>query len=71
MFQYQIDLGQIILIFIGLLISVVAWFTKRDIIQFGRRLDKHDDVLFQLAGSVQRLIGYYEATLNRNDRRSD
>ena len=68
---YTIDLGQLILILIGILVSTVAWFTKKDIIRFGSRLDKHDEVLFTLAGSVQRLIGFYEGSIGKEHKRRE
>lgn len=68
-FVFQVDLGQIIIIFVGGLLGVIGWFTKKEITRLTLRLDRHDSALFDLAGQVQRLIGYYEATKNhvRND----
>jgi hypothetical protein len=64
LFSFTIDFGQILLVAIGLLLSIVGWFTKKEITAFGKRIDKHDDALLKLTGQVQRLIGYYEATKN-------
>jgi len=65
--QWNIDLGQILLLVVGGLLAVVGWFTKKEITSFGRRLDSHDTAIIQLTGNVQRLIGYYEATKNHID----
>ena len=60
MIQWQIDIGQIIISFLLLLLAMVAWFIKREIDSFGRRLDNHDNILLKLVGDVQRLIGQSE-----------
>ncbi len=60
----HIDLGQILIIIVGVVVSIIGYFIKKEITTFGTRIDKHDEVLFSLTGQVQRLIGYYEATKN-------
>ena len=62
--NFNVDLGQILLLIVGVVISIIGWFIKKEITSFGTRIDKHDEVLFSLTGQVQRLIGYYEATKN-------
>ena len=62
MMDLHVELGQII---IASLIATVGFFVRREISTIAKRLDKHDEVIFNLAGSVQRLIGFYSA----NDRR--
>jgi hypothetical protein len=44
------------------LIAIVGWFIRKDITNFGERLDRHDDILLRLVGDVSRLIGFHEAT---------
>lgn len=52
----HLDVGQLL---ISSLIAIVGWFIKREITVFGNRLDKHEELLRGVIGSVQRLIGYY------------
>ena len=59
MFTLNVDLGQII---ISALIGIIGWFIKRTIDSFGKRLDKHDEILIGLVGDVQRLIGQVGAS---------
>jgi hypothetical protein len=61
MFQSKIDLGQIILAVIGLLVSALAYYTRKEIAEFGKRLDKHDGMLITLVKDVSRLLGYQDA----------
>jgi len=49
MFTNTIDLGQIIT---AILVSIVGFFMKREINTIGKRLDKHDDILFEFAKSI-------------------
>lgn len=65
--QPTIDLGQIVISIFLLLISVIGWFVKRDIETLSDRIDKHDVKLFELATSVNRLIGRYEADSERRE----
>jgi hypothetical protein len=57
MINLNIDLGQII---IGILITTVGYLIKREVNEFGSRVDRHDTILFELTGTVQRLMGHYE-----------
>lgn len=60
----NVDLNviKILLGLIAFLIGIVGYFVKKEISNFGKRIDNHDGILFKLAGEVQRLIGYYEAS---------
>jgi len=55
MFTLHIDLGQVLL---GGMIGIVGYFVKRMIDSFGSRLDKHENILFELSGQIQKVIGY-------------
>ena len=55
MFNPSIDLGQLI---VAVLIAIVGYFLKKTIDTLSTRLDRHDNILFKLAGDVQRLIGF-------------
>lgn len=70
----NVDLNaiKILLGVIATLIAIVGWFIKKEISSFANRIDKHDERFTELAGIVQRLIGYYEATKNHSiDMRSE
>lgn len=54
MINTNVDLGQLLIV--GML-GCIAWFIKKEINNLTTRLDKHDGILFQLVGDVQRLIG--------------
>lgn len=54
MFTAHIDLGQLIISF---LIGTVAWFIKRTIDKMDKRIDKHEDVLFNMNGNIQLIMG--------------
>jgi len=49
MFTNSIDLGQVIT---AALIGIIGFFMKREINTIGKRLDKHDDILFEFAKSI-------------------
>lgn len=53
MISWHIDLGQIILAALFLQASVIVWFIKKEINTFGKRLDRHEEILFKLAQKVQ------------------
>lgn len=53
---------------ISALITIVGFFVKKEINNFAKRIDRHDEMLFKLAGDVQRLIGYYYAGSDRRTR---
>lgn len=54
MFSPNIDLGQII---IATLIATIGYFVKRAIDSIYDRLGEHEDRLYELSGSLQRLVG--------------
>lgn len=45
------------MIVIGLFISSLAWFVKKEITSFGSRLDKHQDILFNMSQSLAIALG--------------
>lgn len=52
----HVDLGQII---IGSLIAIVGFFIRREITTVGKRLDIHDNLIYELSQTVQLVIGAY------------
>lgn len=62
--KLTIDLGQVILIALGSFLTIIGYLIKREISSFGERLDKIEERSLDLAGAVQRLIGYYTALTN-------
>ena len=68
-FKWSIDLGQLIVSAGILLVAVIIWFVKKEINSFAFRLDKHDTIIQQLVGDVQKLIGMNIAWDKRMDRR--
>lgn len=54
MFTSTVDLGQILL---GCLLGIIGYFIKRELSMIHKRLDKHDNIILNLFGSVNRLIG--------------
>lgn len=54
MFHLQVDLGQVIL---ATLIAIVGYFVKKTIDDFGNRIDKHEEILFQMAQDIQFIVG--------------
>lgn len=64
MISPSIDLGQLIVALLLSILTLLGWFIKKEITNFGKRIDRHDEILFNLTGTVQRLIGYYEASKN-------
>jgi len=68
-FKWSIDLGQLIVSSGILLVAIIIWFVKREINLFSTRLDKHDIIILQLVGDVQKLIGMNISWDGRADRR--
>jgi hypothetical protein len=66
--ELKVDLRyvNVLLTIIAVLIGIVGYFLRKEIANFGKRIDKHDEILFIMTGNVQKLIGYYEGN---NDRR--
>ncbi len=54
MFTPNVDLGQILL---GVLIAIIGWFIKREIVTLSNRLDKHDDILLNLVSELGEVKG--------------
>ena len=52
-----------------ILISIIAWFIKKEITTFGARLDRHETIILSLVGDVQRLIGMSRNWNGRDERR--
>lgn len=53
-FHLSVDLGQVI---ISGCIGIIGYFVKRTIESFGKRLDRHEDILFNMSQDLQRVIG--------------
>jgi hypothetical protein len=56
----HIDLGQVIIIGLGSLITIIAWFTKNELTSFGSRLDKHQEILFSMNQTLSTVVGRVE-----------
>ncbi len=50
----NIDFGQML---IATLIAIVGWFIKKEITDFGKRLDKHEDVIFNMTQTISTVLG--------------
>ena len=57
----SMDAGQIVISIFLFLLTIVSYFIKKEIMTFGKRIDKHDDMLLDLTGSVKLLLGRYQA----------
>jgi len=66
----HIDLGQVIIIGLGSLITIIAWFTKNELTSFGSRLDKHQEILFSMNQTLSTVVGRVEI-LDRLYKRAD
>jgi hypothetical protein len=66
----HIDLGQVIIIGLGSLITIIAWFTKNELTSFGSRLDKHQEILFSMNQTLSTAVGRVEI-LDRLYKRAD
>lgn len=62
MFNLSLNLGDLLIAAFTACVCIIGWFTKKELSSFSRRLDRHDEVIFSLAGHVQKLIGYCEAS---------
>lgn len=51
-------------------VALIAYLVKRMLEKFETRLDSHDEVLFNLNGTIQRLIGANERWNGRTERRT-
>jgi hypothetical protein len=65
-FSFNVDLGQVV---IGGLIAIVGWLVKREITDVGVRLDRHENIISDLVGKMQNVIGYNQAMREMSDRR--
>lgn len=54
MFNPTVDLGQVIL---ASLIGTIGFFVKRTIDDFGRRLDRHEEIIFKVVKDTQLILG--------------
>ena len=54
MFSPNVDLGQVI---IASLIGTIGFFVKRTIDDFGRRLDRHEEIIFKVVKDTQLILG--------------
>lgn len=66
MIQQGADLDQVkvLLIIIATLIAVVGYFLRKEIAIFGKRLDKHEEALFQMNGTLTKAVGSVEILFN-------
>jgi hypothetical protein len=53
----HIDLGQLIISTLIAIVAIVGWFVKKEIKSFGDRLDKHEQVLFDMNAVLSRAVG--------------
>lgn len=69
-----IELSHIFMAFIGIIMSVIGWFLKRDIARFEKMMDKHNDQLGKHTESLAKIseqiaqvleIGKWNAQLQR------
>ena len=67
MFTFHVDLGQVI---ISILIAIVGWFVKRTIDRFDKRIDNHENVLFNMNGDLQLIVGQLGIERRQFKRRS-
>jgi len=63
---FHIDLGQVI---IATLIAAVGYLMKNEITNFRGKLEKHDEIIFNLVQQVQRLIGRNEIRHSGQDKK--
>ena len=54
MLNSNIDLGQLI---VAGMIGVIGFFVKRELSTITRRLDRHDRVIMNMFGGLNRLLG--------------
>ena len=54
MLTSHVDLGQLIT---ASLIAIVGWFIKKEIVTFGKRLDKHEDVILTMTNKLSVVVG--------------
>lgn len=66
MISSNIDLGQVIN---AGLVGVVGYFVKRLIDRVERRIDKHEDLMFEINGKVQNILGILGTRFNDNPAR--
>ena len=52
------------------MIGIIGYLVKKTIDEFGKRIDKHDEILLSLVGDVQRLIGRSEYWTGSERRRN-
>lgn len=64
----HIDAGQILISCITACLLVISWFIKRELGTIASRLNRHEELIFDLAGHVQRILGM-EQLWNGLDRR--
>lgn len=67
-FNPSIDLGQLI---VATLLTIIGYFVKKELSTLTRRLDQHEQRIFNLVGDVQKLIGVVEISRRLTFRRSE
>jgi hypothetical protein len=66
----NIDAGQVLISAITSCLVVIGWFIKRELGIIASRLDKHENLIFDLSSKVQRVLGM-EQVWNGKDRRNE
>lgn len=64
----NVDLGQIL---VASSLWGVAWFVKREIVNVGKRLDKHEEIITELVGKVQYTVGMVNGIIDRRKHQRD
>lgn len=54
LFTFKIDLGQVIL---AGMIGVLSWLIKRTIDSIEKRIEKHEQIIFDMNGKLQLIVG--------------
>lgn len=57
MFSVNLDLGQLLIAVLLASLTIVAWFIKKEITNFGKRLDKHEAVITDMTSTLSRVVG--------------
>lgn len=71
MINAHIDLGQLIIAILIALLGIIAWFIRKEITEFGLRLDKHETMLFRMTQNVSIVMGQVGILMQLFARRKD
>lgn len=53
----SIDLGQLLISGITSCLFIIGWFIKRELSTIASRLDRHEELIFDLSNNIQMLTG--------------